>query len=443
MIYSKNFLYTGAAYLLLPWALFHLIRRGIGYPPYLQRWQERFGFVPKIDAENVIWIHAVSVGEVRTIVPLVEYLQREYSDSRILVTTMTATGSLQVEQCLSDAVAHCYIPYDLPGSITRFLNRVRPSLAFIVETEFWPNIFRMCSDRSIPLLLVNVRLSTKSFNGYRRFPRFTKNMLSKVAMFAVQSEDDAERLRTLGVSKDVMRVTGNLKFDIHSPDDSAEKATLLRQQWGESRPVWIAASTHEGEEAIVLRSFRELRRQHPTLLLVLVPRHPERFARAAQLCRDQGLHVALYSECRGGHPSGTDVLVGDTMGELHGLYAAADVAFIGGSLVRHGGHNLLEAMIVGVPAVFGPHIFNFEQSSNIALASGAACQVRNADELAATVGSFLGDQALRKLAANAAAKVFEDNRGSLLVTQQLIEQTVAEIMPPLGSSPSSKRALAR
>lgn len=442
MTYSKHRLYTGAAYLLLPWALFHLLRRGIRYPPYLRRWRERFGFVPRVHAENVIWIHAVSVGEVRTIVRLVEYLQKEYPESRILVTTMTATGSSQVEQCLGDEVAHCYIPYDLPGSINRFLDRVRPTLAFIVETEFWPNIFRLCSDRSIPILLVNVRLSTRSFNGYKRFPRFTKNMLSRVAMIAVQSEDDAQRLRTLGAPGAVMRVTGNLKFDVHSPADSTEKATLLRQQWGESRPVWIAASTHEGEEKIVIRSFRELRRHHPTLLLVLVPRHPERFARTAQLCRRNGLQVALYSECRGSHPPGTDVLVGDTMGELHGLYAAADVAFIGGSLVRHGGHNFLEAMIVGVPVVFGPYIFNFEQSSNIALASGAASQVRNADELAATVGTYLSDPALRKLAAGAAARIFEDNRGSLHATQNLIEQTAARIVPQSITSPSSKRALA-
>lgn len=443
MIYSKNLLYTAAAYLLLPWAMFHLIRRGIRYPPYLRRWRERIGFVPQIDADYVIWIHAVSVGEVRTIVRLVEYLQREYPDSRILVTTMTPTGSSQVEQCLGEGVAHCYIPYDLPGSVNRFLDIVRPKLAFIVETEFWPNIFRLCSDRSIPLLLVNVRLSPRSFKGYRRFPRFTKNMLSKVAMMAVQSEDDARRLRTLGASEDVMRVTGNLKFDVRLPEDSTNQATGLRRRWGESRPVWLAASTHEGEEKIVLKSFRELRRQHPDLLLVLVPRHPERFARVARLCKRNHLQVALVSECRACLPAGTDVLVGDTMGELQGMYAAADVAFIGGSLVRQGGHNLVEAMIVGVPTVFGPHVFNFEQSSNIALDSGAASQVRNADELAATVGSYLGDPDLRELAARAATRVIEDNRGSLCKTQDLIERTVGEFASRSNTLHSAKRVLAR
>lgn len=440
MIYSRNLLYSGVAYLLLPWALLHLISRGIRYPPYLRRWHERFGFVPKVHAEKLIWIHAVSVGEVRTIVRLVEYLQGEYPGSRILVTTMTPTGSSQVRQFLGDGVLHCYIPFDLPGSVRRFLNRVQPNVAFIVETEFWPNIFRLCKDRSIPLLLVNVRLSPRSFKGYRRFPRFTKNMLARVAMMAVQSEEDAERLRALGACEDVMRVTGNLKFDARLPHGRAERATRLRRRWGKSRPVWIAASTHEREEKTVLRSFRELRQQHPALLLVIVPRHPERFSRVARLCKRNGLQVVLHSECRGDLADTADVLVGNTMGELHELYGAADVAFIGGSLVRHGGHNLVEAMAVGVPVVFGPHIFNFEQSSNIALVSGAASQVRNADELAATVGSYLDDPALHMRAARAATKVIEDNRGSLQATQELIRQTMAGLAQRSHTLPSSRKA---
>jgi 3-deoxy-D-manno-octulosonic-acid transferase len=427
MIYSRNLLYTGGAYLMLPWALLHLIKRGIRYRPYWRRWHERFGFAPRIDADNLIWVHAVSVGEVRTIVRLVKQLQNDYPDGRILVTTMTPTGSSQVRQCLGDAVLHCYIPYDFPGSVRRFLDRVQPKLAFIVETEFWPNIFRICHDRSIPLLLVNVRLSPKSFNGYRRFPRFTRNMLSKVTMMAAQSEEDAARLRELGARNDVICVTGNLKFDAFPPDDVASDAAQLRRHWGESRPVWIAASTHEGEEKIVLDSFRELRQQHPGLLLVLVPRHPERFTRVARLCKRNGLQVSLRSEHPGAIPDTTDVLLGDTIGELHLLYAAADIAFVGGSLVRHGGHNIVEAMAVGVPTVCGPHIFNFEQSSNIALECGAASQVQNAGELATTVGAYLDDPAMLARASRAATKVIEDNHGSLKATQDLIRQTVGDL----------------
>lgn len=419
-------MYTIGAYLFLPWAILHLIKRGFRYRPYLRRWHERFGFVQRVHADHLIWVHAVSVGEVRTIVRLVKHLQGEYPDSRILVTTMTPTGSSQVRQCLGDEILHCYIPYDLPGSVRRFLDRVQPKLAFIVETEFWPNIFRQCNDRSIPLLLVNVRLSPRSFKGYRRFPRFTRNMLSNVAMLAVQSEDDAERLRALSAPEDVMRVTGNLKFDAILTDNHADHGALLRGQWGASRPVWIAASTHEGEEAMVLTSFQELRRHHPTLLLVLVPRHPERFVRVARLCRRSGLQVALRSKGPGDISATTDVLVGDTMGELNDLYAAADVAFIGGSLVQHGGHNLIEAMVVGVPAVFGPHFFNFEQSSRIALDCGAASQIRNAGELAAAVSVYLDDPVLHAQAARAAKKVIEDNHGALQATQDLIRQTVAD-----------------
>ena len=425
MIYSRNLLYTIGAYLYLPWALLHLISRGMRYRPYFRRWHERFGFAPTVDTKSLIWVHAVSVGEVRTIVRLVEHLQREYPDSRVLVTTMTPTGSTQVRQCLGDEVLHCYIPYDLPGSVRRFLDRVQPKLAFIVETEFWPNIFRLCNDRSIPLLLVNVRLSPRSFKGYRRFPRFTRNMLSKVAMLAVQSEEDAERLRALGAPEDVMRVTGNLKFDAFLPDDRVDIAAELRRNWGGSRPVWIAASTHEGEEKMALASFQELRQQHPRLLLVLVPRHPERFARIARLCERDGLQVSLRSEYPDAIPDNTDVLLGDTIGELHQLYAAANVAFIGGSLIRHGGHNLVEAMAVGVPTVFGPHIFNFEQSSNIALDRGAATQVRDGRELTAAVGAYLSDAALHARASQAATRVIEDNHGSLQATQDLIHQTLA------------------
>lgn len=433
LTYSRTLLYSGALYLLLPLALLRLILRGLRYTPYLRRWRERFGFVPEVHAEKLIWIHAVSVGEVRTIVRLVEFLQDEFPDSRILVTTMTATGSSQLKQCLGDSVLHCYVPYDLPGSVNRFLDRVRPSLAFIVETEFWPNIFRLCGERSIPMLLVNVRLSPKSFKGYRLFPRFTHSMLARVAMMGVQSENDAERLRALGANADLMRVTGNLKFDVQVPPGTAEKAGELRRQWGKSRSVWIAASTHEGEEKKVLRSFRELRRDHPTLLLVLVPRHPERFAHVARLCRRQGWQVALRSEYGDEFPPGTEVLVGDTMGELPGLYASADVAFIGGSLVRHGGHNLVEALAVGVPTVFGPHVFNFEQSSTLALVNGAASQVRDANQLAATVRSYLDDPALRERAARAAKKVMEDNRGSLQATQELIQQTMTRIEPQVAT----------
>jgi 3-deoxy-D-manno-octulosonic-acid transferase len=442
LVYSKNILYSAAIYLLVVWALAHLAWRGIHHAPYLRRWHERFGFVKPVNSDDVIWVHAVSVGEVRTVSRLVEFLQNEYPESQILITTMTPTGSAQVRQTHGDSVLHCYAPYDLPGSVHRFLNRVRPRLAFVIETEFWPNILRICEERSIPTLLLNVRVSPKSFRGYALFPRFARKMLERPSIMAAQSEDDASRLLELGARAERVVVTGNLKFDVSPPSTATERASELRQRWGKSRPVWIAASTHDGEEKKVLEAFRILRRHHADTLLVVVPRHPERFANVARICRRSGYKVALHSETRNGLPD-TDILVGDTMGELAGMYGAADVAFVGGSLVRHGGHNLVEAMAVGTPVVFGPHVFNFEQSSRTALEYGAAEQVRDPGELAATVQKYLDDPELRDRAADAAKRVIEDSRGSLQATEALIRETVKRARPPKRPESPAQPAAAR
>jgi 3-deoxy-D-manno-octulosonic-acid transferase len=403
LVYSKNVLYSAAVYVLVIWALAHLFWRGIHHAPYLRRWHERFGFVKPVKSDDVIWVHAVSVGEVRTVSRLVEFLKSEYPNSQILITTMTPTGSAQVRQSHGNSVLHCYAPYE-------------------------PNILRMCDERSIPTLLLNVRVSPKSFKGYSLFPRFVRKMLERPSVMAAQSEDDAERLLALGARAERVEVTGNLKFDVSPPRDVSETATALREHWGVSRPVWIAASTHEGEEKKVLEAYRTLRKSHPDTLLVLVPRHPERFANVAKICRRSAYKVSLHSETRTELPE-TDILVGDTMGELAGMYAAADVAFVGGSLVRHGGHNLVEAMAVGTPVVFGPHVFNFEQSSRTALEYGAAEQVRDPDELASTVQKYLNSQELRDRTADAAKRVMEESRGSLQATEALIRETVKQARP--------------
>jgi len=429
LIYSQNVLYSAGVYVLVIWALAHLAWRGIHHTPYLRRWHERFGFVKPVNSDDVIWVHAVSVGEVRTVSRLVEFLKKEYPDSQILITTMTPTGSAQVRQTHGDTVLHCFAPYDLPGSVHRFLDRVRPRLAFVIETEFWPNILRICEERSIPTLLLNVRVSPKSFKGYSLFPRFVRKMLERPSIMAAQSDDDAGRLLVLGAPAERVEVTGNLKFDVSPPASVTDFAMELRQRWGKSRPVWIAASTHDGEEKKVLEAFRILRRHQADTLLVLVPRHPERFAIVAKICRRSGYKVALHSETATELPD-TDILVGDTMGELAGMYAAADVAFVGGSLVRHGGHNLVEAMAVGTPVVFGPHVFNFEQSSRTALEYGAAEQVRDPGELAATVQKYLDDPELRDRAADAAKRVIKDSQGSLQATESLIRETVKRARPP-------------
>lgn len=424
LVYSKNILYSASVYVLVLWALAHLFWRGLHYSPYLRRWHERFGFVQPAAGGDIIWVHAVSVGEVRTVGRLVDFLKTEFPNNRILITTMTPTGSEQVRQLHGDSVLHCYAPYDLPGSVQRFLDRIKPKLAFIIETEFWPNILRFCDERDIPTLLLNVRVSPKSFKGYSLAPNLARRMLERPTAIAAQSEQDAERLLSLGAPPHKVTVTGNLKFDVSPLDGIAETASKLRANWGDSRPVWIAASTHDGEEEKVLDAFRMLRVSHPDALLVLAPRHPERFASVEKLCRRGGYAVGLHSEGVSQLTAKADVLIGDTMGELAGMYAAADVAFIGGSLVRHGGHNLVESMAVGTPCVFGPHVFNFEQSSRTALDYGAAEQVRDARDLAATVARYIDDPERRRRAAEAALQVIEDNRGSLQITEALIKDTV-------------------
>ncbi len=425
MVYAKNMLYSAVVYVLVLWALAHLVWRGMRYSPYLKRWHERFGFVDKANGKDVIWVHAVSVGEVRTVARLVDFLKSAFPEKSILITTMTPTGSEQVRQLHGNSVLHCYAPYDLPGSVRRFLDRVQPELAFVIETEFWPNILRLCEERGIPSLLLNVRVSPKSFKGYSRFPEFIRHMLDRPTVIAAQSEQDAERLLSLGAPVDKVTVTGNLKFDLQPPVGVEDTARDLRNRWGVSRPVWIAASTHDGEEEKVLEAFATLLKSHSHALLVLVPRHPERFAGVEKLCRRAGYVVEKHSEGRDPLPPGTQVVLGDTMGELVSFYAASDVAFIGGSLVRHGGHNLVEAMVVGTPCVFGPHVFNFEQSSRTALEYGAAEQVRDPRALAATIAAYLDNPERRERAADAARRVIEDNRGSLRATQTLIAK-VAE-----------------
>lgn len=408
-------------YLLLPYALGNLIWRALRYSAYWRRWPERFGFVTPMRGQRTLWVHAVSVGEVRSAAPLVSALVEQNPKHRVVVTTMTPTGREQVRELFGERVSHCYVPYDFPDAVRRFLDRVRPEVAVIAETEFWPNLFAACGRRRIPLLLVNGRVSQASLRGYLRVPNIARAMLANADLLCAQTRVDAQRLRNLGAPDELVHVTGNLKFDVELPAKLLEEAGALRAQWGADRPVWIAASTHAGEERKVLDAFAQLKRRHADLLLVLVPRHPERFQAVARLCRRRGYTVALRSRTRGPLPPSTEVLVGDTMGELQRLYAAADVAFIGGSLVPHGGQNLLEACAVRVPVVFGPHMFHFEEISAMALERGAARQVHDVHGLAAAIALYFEQPDLRRAAGNAAYTLVTDNRGALLRTLRLVE----------------------
>ena len=414
-------LYSVVLYLMVPVVLVRLLWRGLYNSGYWRRWPERFGFVPVLRDAPVIWVHAVSVGEVRAAQPLVRRLLETHPHYKILITTMTPTGSEQVVSLFGDSVAHCYVPYDLPSAVARFLDRTRPRLALIMETELWPNIFHLCRARAIPVCVANVRMSEMSMRRYLRFKRLTAATLQQVNMLAVQSAADAARLRAMGAPDTVIRVTGSIKFEINLPASLREIAEVLRDAWARERSIWIAASTHDGEEEQVLVAYEEIKNRIPSLLLVLVPRHPERCAAVARLCRRAGRSVVLHSERR---PIGAaiDVVLGDTMGELQVFFMASDAAFIGGSLVASGGHNLLEAAAVGVPVVFGPHMFNFAEISQLTLEHGAGTQVRDAGELARAVIDYLERPDLRSRAGEAGQRMVAQNRGALDNTLALVGQ---------------------
>jgi 3-deoxy-D-manno-octulosonic-acid transferase len=403
----------------LPAAALRLALRGLRNPAYWRRWSERVGFASVGRISGCIWLHAVSVGETRAAVPLVRALAERHPGRRILITTMTPSGSEQVRALFGDQVAHCYVPYDLPTAVARFLDRTRPRLALIMETEIWPNLFRACRRRGIPLVLANVRMSEHSARGYRRFAAFTRATLAAVTVVGAQSEDDAERMRALGAARVV--VTGSIKFELAVPPGLVEAARAWRARLG-ARPVWVAASTRDGEERYVLEAFARLRARLPDLLLILVPRHPERFDAVARLCGQQGQAIERRSAGGDAVSPDTAILLGDTMGELLRFYAAADVAFVGGSLVPRGGQNLLESLAVGTPVVFGPHMFNFSEISRMGLARGAARQVRDSAALAEAVGAWLSDASARRAAGAAGRQMVEENRGALARTLELLPE---------------------
>ena len=411
-------LYTGLLYLALPLALLRLYWRGRRDPGYRQRWRERLGLIPPLPSA-CLWIHAVSVGETRAALPLIRALLARYPDRPLLVTTTTLTGSRQVREALGEWVHHVYAPYDLPGAVRRFLRNTQPRLAIIMETELWPNLLRQGAVAGIPVLIANARLSERSARGYARIRRLTASMLRDVTLIAAQAESDAGRFRALGAPR--LQVTGNLKYDLALPDDLVARGLELRRELlGENRSVWIAASTHAGEDEQILDAFARLRDRWPELLLLLVPRHPERFDGVAALCRQRGFPVVRRSEQR---PCAADTAIffGDSMGELLLFYAAADLAFVGGSLVATGGHNVLEPALLSLPVLFGPHMFNFTEAGERLLEVEAAWQVTDAVGLAATVDRLLADPALRQAAGQRGQAVVERHRGALAALLTRIE----------------------
>jgi 3-deoxy-D-manno-octulosonic-acid transferase len=418
-------------YLLMPFVCLRLFWRGRLVPGYRDRWQERFGFIPPLsDADgevgrDVIWVHAVSVGETMAAVPLIRRLQTLYPDYLIAVTTSTPTGSERVKALLGDSVYHCYAPYDTPGAVSRFLNTLKPKILIIKETELWPNIIHGCYRRNIPVLLANARLSARSADGYRRFSILAKPMLAELAMVAAQHKDDCRRFLSLGLAEARVQVTGNIKFDLEITAAQRQQAANLGRQWQQGiRPIWLVASTHKGEDELILQAFRGILAKYPKTLLVLVPRHPDRFDQVAALCRAEGFAVARRG--KGQQPAlETQVLLGDTMGELPLFFGASDVAFVGGSLVPVGGHNLMEPAAWGIPVLSGRHLFNFAEASALLIERGGLEICCTPKEIAAAVIRLLADRDLCRQQGAAALAVVEANRGAMARLLAIIEQLLA------------------
>jgi 3-deoxy-D-manno-octulosonic-acid transferase len=414
-----RYLYNLLTYILLiPYAAFWLIR-GIGNRMYFDRVGQRLGFgFPTL--EHCIWIHAVSVGEVVAAVPLVRALANRYPDYPLLVTTVTPTGAARVAAIFGDSVTHAYIPFETPLAVDRFFAAANPRIALVLETEIWPNLYRGCGVRKIPLLLVSARISPRSVNSYRRLLPLFRETLSHGIIIAAQSKADADRFLSLGAAPERTRVTGNIKFDIELPDDLPERGRQFRRELFGDRPVWIAASTHDGEESVVLDAHASLLDKHPELLLLLVPRHPQRFDAVRDFVEKRGLAVTARTE---GRPCDDDtrVFLGDTMGELTLFYAASDVALVAGSLVPIGGHNLLEPAALGLPLLSGPHVFNAQEIADMFVETGACRITGDATELASAVDELLHDTAMAQRMGKLGQQILEGNRGALARLLAMVE----------------------
>ena len=414
-------------YLLTPIILLRLLYRSTKAPAYRQRWAERFGFSACApSSENIIWLHAVSVGETLAAVPLVKALQAKYPQYRLLVTCMTPTGSDRIKSAFGDSVDHCYAPYDTLDAVARFLARVNPKLLIIMETELWPNTIAACQRRNIPVILANGRLSARSAKAYQRIRSLAQPMLSSLSAVAAQHRDDGARFVDLGLPEAAMQVTGNIKFDLSLDQAVQTKAAELSEQWSGQgkRLVFLAASTHRGEDEIIIDAFNQIRQQIDQALLVLVPRHPERFNQVAELCKTADFNLARRSQSD--QVGGVDILLGDSMGELMAFYGACDIAFVGGSLVANGGHNMIEPAAWGVPVLTGPHLFNFTEASQLLIDGGAMQVANNAKQLAEQSIALFESQERREKMGNQARLIAEANRGALdnlvAVIDRFIEQ---------------------
>jgi 3-deoxy-D-manno-octulosonic-acid transferase len=416
-----RFLYILIAYLIAPLWIGALAVRGFRDKAHWRGFSERFGLGSAVQGRS-IWVHAVSVGEVQAAVPLVEALLKRFPDIPLVLTTVTPTGRARAEAIFKQRVDVRYVPIDWPGSVGRFFQRVQPQLAVILETEIWPNLYHRCGRLGVPLVLASARISPRSVNRYRRLVGLFRETLSHGIFIAAQSQEDAERFRSIGASAERTHVVGNIKFDFGYPPDMEARGHELRQMLGAHRPVWVAGSTHEKEEDLLIAAHRRIRERFTTALLVLVPRHPPRFSEVATNLREQGVRFVRRTSAVP-VTADTEIYLLDTLGELPPFYAAGDVAFVGGSLgVDHvGGHNLLEPAALSQPIVAGPHNFNSADIARMLGERGALRIVHDAPELARVVGDLLADPRARSTMGASGRKAVDDNRGAVARLMQFLE----------------------
>ena len=402
-----RFLYTLLLWLSLPYIALHLWMRSRKQPEYLEHVGERFGKYEPYKDKLVIWLHTVSVGETRAVASLVKQLRETWPDHQLLLTHTTPTGRAESERLFGDDVIRVYLPYDYPFAVRKFLENFRPAVGVLMETEIWPNLIHACNERGIPLLLLNARMSEKSATRYAKYPKLTRAALTELSGIAAQTQTDARRLEQLGAQE--VEVMGNLKFDIQPPQEMLELGKVLRRRFGETRKIFLAASTREGEEELLLSALESA--GIPGLLTVIVPRHPQRFDEVAALLAERKLRFVRRSE-EGDVPENVQIVLGDSMGEMFAYYAACDVAFIGGSLLPFGGQNLLEACALGRPVLIGPHTYNFADAARLAVESGAALRVAEAEALSNKLQELFANAARLDDMGRAGMAFVRENQGA-------------------------------
>ena len=404
-----------------PFVVARLLLRARRMPGYAERIGERFGTYDPVPDAPRIWIHAVSVGETRAAVPLVEALSQSHPGHRILLTHMTPTGRATGEELFGDRVERAWLPYDQGFAVRGFLRHFKPAFGIVLETELWPRLLQECRSQGVPVMLANARLSERSERRYARFPSIARWALANLAGIAAQTPTDARRFENLGAGE--VAATGNVKFDLAVPADTLERGEEFRRRFGAGRRIWVAGSTREGEEALLLEALAA-QPPPPEVLLVIVPRHPQRFSEVAQLAAERGFEVARRSDAAPAAPS-VRVVVGDSMGEMLAYYAAADVVLMGGSFLDYGSQNLIEACALGKPVVVGPSTFNFEQAADGAIASGAAVRVADARAALAQAAAIQGDDARRAQMGRKALEFVAAHRGAVERLMRWIGETLS------------------